>query len=114
MKPPGDRQEPIEPSSTRSRIGRDYPVDGLANHCSDGHVPSIRLGAQPLHLVLGQGDLRPNHGSMLSHTHPMISPSDLASRQHRGPRAAHREVNEMTALRIFLDLEDRLGPRWWR
>ena len=26
----------------------------------------------------------------------------------------HREVNEMTAMRIFLDLEDRLGPRWWR
>jgi mRNA interferase HicA len=26
----------------------------------------------------------------------------------------HREVNEMTALRIFHDLEDRLGPRWWR
>lgn len=26
----------------------------------------------------------------------------------------HREVNEMTALGIFLDLEGRLGPRWWR
>lgn len=26
----------------------------------------------------------------------------------------HREVNEMTALRIFLDLNDRLGQRWWR
>ena len=26
----------------------------------------------------------------------------------------HREVNEMTALRIFLDLDDRLGQRWWR
>lgn len=26
----------------------------------------------------------------------------------------HREVNEMTALRIFLDLEGRLGSRWWR
>ena len=25
----------------------------------------------------------------------------------------HREVNEITALRIFLDLEGRLGPRWW-
>jgi mRNA interferase HicA len=26
----------------------------------------------------------------------------------------HREVNEMTALRIFLDLDCRLGSRWWR
>ena len=26
----------------------------------------------------------------------------------------HREVNEMTALHILVDLEGLLGPRWWR
>jgi mRNA interferase HicA len=26
----------------------------------------------------------------------------------------HREVNDMTALHIHLDLDCILGPRWWR
>jgi len=25
----------------------------------------------------------------------------------------HRELNEMTALRVLIKLEERLGTRWW-
>jgi mRNA interferase HicA len=26
----------------------------------------------------------------------------------------HREINELTALAIFKDLQDELGPGWWK
>jgi hypothetical protein len=66
MKSPGCREEPIEPGPPRSRIRGHHAVDRLTHDFGDGNIPSPRLGAQPAHLVRGQGDLRPDHREMLS------------------------------------------------